>query len=64
MRYGTWTGRALMATAQNRVGATVVGVNPVRMNVIAMILADLLVSAAGSLPAPVFLVCPDVARSR
>ena len=27
--YGTWTGRALMATAQNRVGATIVGVDPV-----------------------------------
>ena len=60
--YRTWTGRALMATAQNRVGATVVGVNPVRMNVIAMILAGLLAGAAGSLLAPVFLVYPDVGQ--
>ena len=60
--YGTWTGRALMATAQNRVGATVVGVNPVRMNVIAMALAGLLAGAAGSLLAPVFLVYPDVGQ--
>ena len=60
--YGTWTGRALMATAQNRVGATIVGVNPVRMNVIAMALAGLLAGAAGSLLAPVFLVYPDVGQ--
>ena len=60
--YATWTGRALMATAQNRVGATIVGVNPVRMNVIAMILAGLLAGAAGSLLAPVFLVYPDVGQ--
>ena len=60
--YGTWTGRALMATAQNRVGATVVGVDPVRMNVIAMALAGLLAGAAGSLLAPVFLVYPDVGQ--
>lgn len=60
--YGTWTGRALMATAQNRVGATIVGVNPVRMNVIAMALAGLLAGAAGALLAPVFLVYPDVGQ--
>ena len=60
--YRTWTGRALMATAQNRVGATVVGVNPIRMNVIAMVLAGLLAGAAGSLLAPVFLVYPDVGQ--
>ena len=60
--YRTWTGRALMATAQNRVGATIVGVNPVRMNVIAMALAGLLAGAAGALLAPVFLVYPDVGQ--
>ena len=58
--YGTWIGRALMATARNRVGATLVGVNPVRMNVIAIALAGLLAGAAGSLLAPVFLIYPDV----
>ena len=60
--YGTWTGRALMATAQSRVGATIVGVDPVRMNVIAMTLAGLLAGAAGALLAPVFLVYPDVGQ--
>ena len=60
--YGTWTGRALMATAQNRVGATLMGVNPVRMNVIAIAPAGLLAGAAGSLLAPVFLVYPDVGQ--
>ena len=60
--YGTWTGRALMATAQSRVGATIVGVDPVRMNVIAMTLAGLLAGASGALLAPVFLVYPDVGQ--
>ena len=45
--YGTWTGRALMATAQNRVGSTIVGINTVRMNITAMVLAGLL---AGGFP--------------
>jgi branched-chain amino acid transport system permease protein len=60
--YGTWTGRALMATAQNRVGATVVGINTVRMNMIAMALAGLLAGAAGAAMAPIFLVYPDVGQ--
>lgn len=60
--YGTWTGRALMATAQNRVGSTIVGINTVRMNVIAMILAGLLAGAAGAAMAPIFLVYPDVGQ--
>ena len=57
--YGTWTGRALMATAQNRVGSTIVGINTIRMNVIAMALAGLLAGAAGAARAPIFLVYPD-----
>ena len=53
-----------MATAQNGVGATIVGVNPIRMNVIAMALAGLLAGAAGALLAPVFWSTPMSARSR
>ena len=60
--YGTWTGRALMATAQNRVGSTIVGINTVRMNITAMAVAGLLAGAAGALLAPVFLVYPDVGQ--
>jgi branched-chain amino acid transport system permease protein len=60
--YGTWTGRALMATAQNRVGSTIVGINTVRMNITAMALAGLLAGAAGALLAPVFLVYPAVGQ--
>mgnify|MGYP001165033637 FL=1 len=60
--YGTWTGRALMATAQNRGGSTVVGINTVRMNMIAMALAGLLAGAAGAAMAPIFLVYPDVGQ--
>jgi branched-chain amino acid transport system permease protein len=58
--YRTWLGQALMATAQNRVGASVVGINVTRMNVYAMGLSGLLAAAAGALIAPIFLVYPDV----
>jgi branched-chain amino acid transport system permease protein len=51
-----------MATAQNRVGSTVVGINTVRMNMIAMALAGLLAGAAGAAMAPIFLVYPDVGQ--
>ena len=60
--YGTWTGRALMATAQNRVGSTIVGINTVRMTIIAIALAGLLAGAAGAAMAPIFLVYPDVGQ--
>ena len=49
-----------MATAQNRVGAAVVGINVVRMNLYAMGLSGMLAAAAGALIAPIFLVYPDV----
>ncbi|MEE8290587.1 MAG: branched-chain amino acid ABC transporter permease [Candidatus Tectomicrobia bacterium] len=58
--YKTWLGQALMATAQSRVGAAVVGINVIRMNVYAMGLAGMLAAAAGALIAPIFLVYPDV----
>ena len=61
--YGTWTGRALMATAQNRVGSTIVGINTVRMNIIAMALAGLLAGAAGAAMAPIFLAYPEVGQT-
>jgi branched-chain amino acid transport system permease protein len=58
--YRTWLGRALMATAQNRVGATVSGINAIAMNMTAVALAGLLAGAAGALLSPIFLVYPDV----
>ncbi len=58
--YRTWLGQALMATAQSRVGAAVVGINVVRMNLYAMGLSGMLAAAAGALIAPIFLVYPDV----
>jgi branched-chain amino acid transport system permease protein len=58
--YNTWLGQALMATAQSRVGAAVVGINVIRMNLYAMGLSGLLAAAAGALIAPIFLVYPDV----
>ncbi len=60
LMYKTWWGRALMATAQNRVGAAVVGIHVVRMHLFALGLSGMLAAAAGALIAPVFLVYPDV----
>ena len=58
--YRTWLGRALQATAQNRVGATVSGIDSIAMNMVAVGLAGLLAGAAGALLSPIFLVYPDV----
>ncbi len=58
--YKTWLGQALMATAQSRVGASVVGIDAIRMNAYAMALSGMLAAAAGALIAPIFLVYPDV----
>jgi branched-chain amino acid transport system permease protein len=58
--YRTWWGHALMATAQNRVGASIVGIDAIRMHLLAMGLSGLLAAAAGALIAPIFLVYPDV----
>lgn len=58
--YRTWLGHGLRATAQSRVGAAVVGIDVVRMNVCAMGLSAMLAAAAGALIAPMFLVYPDV----
>jgi branched-chain amino acid transport system permease protein len=49
-----------MATAQNRVGASIVGIDAIRMHLLAMGLSGLLAAAAGALIAPIFLVYPDV----
>jgi branched-chain amino acid transport system permease protein len=49
-----------MATSQSRVGASVVGISVVRMNMVAIGLAGALAAAAGSLLAPIFLVYPDI----
>ena len=58
--YKSWLGQALMATTQSRVGAAVIGINVIRMNVYAMGLSGMLAAAAGALIAPIFLVYPDV----
>ncbi len=58
--YRTWWGKALLATAQNRLGAAVVGIDVIAMNRLAVAIASLLAGAAGALIAPIFLVYPDV----
>jgi len=58
--YRTWHGKALLATAQNRLGASVVGIDVIAMNRLAVAIASLLAGGAGALIAPIFLVYPDV----
>ncbi|MHA2208662.1 MAG: branched-chain amino acid ABC transporter permease [Candidatus Thorarchaeota archaeon] len=54
----TWTGKALMATAQNRVMAQVAGVRTQRMDTLAFFLSSGLAGLAGALLAPVYWVYP------
>lgn len=54
----TWIGRAFQATAQNRVGVQIAGVNPHRIDEFAFGIGCALAAASGSLLAPVFMVFP------
>ncbi len=56
----TWIGRALQATAQSRVGASVVGINIVQMNALALGIGAALAGAGGVLLGPIFLVYPEM----
>ena len=55
----TWFGRALRATAQNRLGALSAGINLPRLDMCAFGIGVALAGAAGALLAPVFLVYPE-----
>jgi branched-chain amino acid transport system permease protein len=55
----TWFGRALRATAQNRLGALSAGINLTRVDTWAFGIGVALAGAAGALLAPVFLVYPE-----
>jgi len=54
----TKTGIALQATAQDRIGAYIVGIDVFKMNGLAMGIAAALAGAAGAILAPVFLLYP------
>jgi branched-chain amino acid transport system permease protein len=54
----TWTGRALQAVAQSRVGASIVGIDIRKYNTLAFALSSLLAGAAGALLAPVYTNFP------
>jgi branched-chain amino acid transport system permease protein len=49
----TWIGRAMIATAENREGAAVVGINPRAISVLAFGINGVLSAAAGALMAPI-----------
>ncbi|MFQ5871184.1 MAG: branched-chain amino acid ABC transporter permease [Candidatus Geothermarchaeales archaeon] len=55
----TWTGRALQAAAQNKVGAQIVGINLRNIHALAFGLGAALATAAGTLLAPVFYLFPE-----
>lgn len=54
----TKTGIALQATAQDRIGAYIVGIDVFKMNGLAMGIAAALAGAAGAILTPVFLLYP------
>lgn len=54
----TWIGRAFQATAQNRVGVQIAGINPYRIDELSFGIGCALAAASGALLAPVFMVFP------
>jgi branched-chain amino acid transport system permease protein len=54
----TWTGKALRATAQNREGAELVGIDTLRMNTLAFGIGAALAGLAGALLSYTYLVYP------
>ncbi|MEM3698138.1 MAG: branched-chain amino acid ABC transporter permease [Candidatus Bathyarchaeia archaeon] len=60
--YKTKTGKAVMAVAQNRIGASIVGVNVARVDMIAFGLALALVGIGGAVILPYFWVFPSVGQ--
>ena len=55
----TWTGRALLGAAQNRVGIQTAGIDVLRLDMLAFGVGVALAAAAGALLAPDFLVYPE-----
>jgi branched-chain amino acid transport system permease protein len=55
----TWTGRAMRATAQNREGASVVGISNARMSTIAVGISGAVSAFAGGLVAPILGISFD-----
>ncbi|MCJ7505275.1 branched-chain amino acid ABC transporter permease [Candidatus Bathyarchaeota archaeon] len=54
----TWIGRAFQATAQNRIGVQIAGINPYTVDQIAFGMGVALAAAAGALLTPVYMVYP------
>lgn len=54
----TWMGRAFLATAQNRLGTLVTGIDPMKIDRYAYGIGVALAAAAGALLTPVFMVYP------
>lgn len=55
----TWSGQALRAVSQNKDAASIVGINPLRMNTLAFAIGSALAGGSGALVAPIFSMAPD-----
>jgi branched-chain amino acid transport system permease protein len=58
--YRTKTGKAMRATAQDRLGSRIVGINSNRISSISFITGSMLAGAAGALLSPVFMLVPNM----
>jgi branched-chain amino acid transport system permease protein len=54
----TWFGRALQATAQSKIGASVCGLNIPRLHTVAFAVSGALAAAAGALLSPTYFMSP------
>ena len=58
--YRTWSGKALRAVSQDREAATIAGINPHRMNMLAFALGCMIASLSGAILVQAFSWLPQV----
>ncbi len=58
--YRTWTGKALRAVSQDREAASIAGINPDRMNMLAFALGGMIAALAGAMLVQAFSWLPQV----
>jgi branched-chain amino acid transport system permease protein len=56
------TGKAMRATSQNELSASLMGINTEAMRILALMLASALAAAAGGLVGPLFVLTPSMAQ--
>jgi branched-chain amino acid transport system permease protein len=58
--YRTKTGKAMRATAQDRLGSRILGINSNRISSLSFIIGSVLAGAGGALLGPVFMLVPNM----